>query len=94
MQVRMKIAITGTRNGKRWPAVGEPKELPEGEALELIANGYATAVTATEAPRVEKAVPPAPETRTEPPATPPAEPAAKKAAAKKPAKKTAAKGKA
>lgn len=40
----MKVQITGTRNGLRWPVAGAEKELPEGEALDLIAAGLAEVV--------------------------------------------------
>lgn len=41
MRVRMKIHITGTRNGEDWPAKGDDIDLPDTEAADLIANGYA-----------------------------------------------------
>lgn len=46
MKIRMKTQLTGSRNGVRWPVAGETKELPEGEALELIAAGLAEPVKA------------------------------------------------
>lgn len=56
MKVRMKLHLTGTRNGVRWPEAGETKSLPEGEALDLIRAGLAE-VVAEEKPKVEKATP-------------------------------------
>ena len=41
MKIRMKTQLSGTRNGVRWPLAGESKDLPEGEALDLIAAGLA-----------------------------------------------------
>lgn len=56
MKVRMKLRLTGTRNGERWPEAGETKELPASEALDLIREGLAEAV-AEDKPKVEKATP-------------------------------------
>lgn len=39
--VIVKVAITGTRNGEPWPAVGEPFVLPAAEAEQYILLGYA-----------------------------------------------------
>ena len=44
MKVRMKTKIAGSRNGVRWPDAGEEKDLPENEALDLIAAGLAEPV--------------------------------------------------
>ena len=41
MRVVMKTAISGTRNGASWPAVGEEIELPDEEASNLVHNGLA-----------------------------------------------------
>ncbi|MHA7292621.1 hypothetical protein [Arthrobacter sp. HLT1-21] len=40
-KVRMVGRISGTRDGKDWPAPGEIISLPEDEALGLLANGMA-----------------------------------------------------
>ncbi|HQV83798.1 MAG TPA: hypothetical protein PLX57_11895 [Ornithinibacter sp.] len=60
MKVRMKIQLTGTRNGVRWPAPGGEVTLPDNEGADLCAAGLAEPVaeqsqpeTAT-APRAEK----------------------------------------
>ena len=41
VRVQMLVAISGTRNGEKWPAVGEAFSLPAEEAAGYIANGYA-----------------------------------------------------
>lgn len=62
MKVRMKIQITGTRDGVRWPGVGGEIDLPDHEAMRLCANGRAEPVEDRDA-GVEKAVTPQPEKR-------------------------------
>lgn len=67
MRVAMTVQITGTRDGRDWPAPGGVIDVPEAEAADLIRAGLATAVqgrpsvptveTATEAP-AERAVAP------------------------------------
>lgn len=42
MRVRMKVTISGTRDGKPWPERGEVVDLPDGEAEQLVASGLAT----------------------------------------------------
>ncbi|ONI62628.1 hypothetical protein CSIV_14225 [Microbacterium sp. CSI-V] len=42
VRVQMLVAITGTRDGEKWPAVGGVISLPADEAAGYIANGYAT----------------------------------------------------
>jgi len=45
MKVRMKVYISGLRNGKGYPAVGEVMELQAGDpGDDLIRNGYAEKV--------------------------------------------------
>ncbi|HCA86372.1 MAG TPA: hypothetical protein DEQ61_13230 [Streptomyces sp.] len=65
MKIRMKVEMSGTRNGQPWPKPGEVVELPTAEAAHLVASGVAEQVaepkpveTAT-APPAETAVPPA-----------------------------------
>lgn len=72
MRIEMKFQIAGTRNAERWPVEGTVIDLPEGEARDLISQGYAVEV-------VEKAVAPKPEVAERP--------VAKKAVAKKPEKR-------
>ncbi|MFF0117430.1 hypothetical protein [Streptomyces prasinus] len=58
MKIRMKVQISGTRNGEDWPTVGEVTDLPTGEAQHLVASGVAEEVGAEE-PEVETATVPA-----------------------------------
>ena len=60
MRVRMKVTISGTRNGEPWPERGEIKELPDGEAKYMISVGLA------EEPDDEDGDVPAEETATAP----------------------------
>lgn len=46
MKIRMKTHVAGSRNGERWPLAGGTKELPDGEAQDLIAAGLAEPVKA------------------------------------------------
>ncbi|MHA7270403.1 hypothetical protein [Arthrobacter sp. HLT1-20] len=46
--VRMVAKVSGTRNGQDWPAPGETIAVPVAEAKELLANGMAISVQATE----------------------------------------------
>ncbi|GAA2351744.1 hypothetical protein [Streptomyces carpaticus] len=41
MRVRMKVRVSGTRNGQAWPAKGGTIDLPEAEAAALVAVGAA-----------------------------------------------------
>lgn len=41
MLVRMKVHVSGTRNGLRWPPVGDVVELPDSEGARLCAAGLA-----------------------------------------------------
>ena len=43
--VTISRQISGTRNGQRWPAPGQPVDLPDGEADGLVALGMATAAS-------------------------------------------------
>jgi hypothetical protein len=74
MRIRMRVLISGTRDGQEWPARGSVFELPDGEAQDLIRAGMAEPVTTFRDA----------ETATTPPAevrTPPAPPAPPKPAA-------------
>ena len=44
MKVRMKVQITGPRNGVDWPAPGGEIVVPDLEGAELCANGMADPV--------------------------------------------------
>lgn len=64
--VRMKVQISGSRDGVDWPARGETADVPDGEAALLVATGIAEVVeeTATaSAAGVETATPPVKRTR-------------------------------
>lgn len=56
MKVRMKVAVSGTRNGQDWPAKGGQMDLPDGEGADLCSAGLAEPVADTGEP--ETAVPP------------------------------------
>lgn len=62
MKIRMRVALSGLRDGQTWPARGGEIVVPDAEGAELCAQGYAEPVAAPAAP--ERAVAPAaPETR-------------------------------
>lgn len=48
MRVRMLTNITGSRNGEEWPRPGGTLDVPDHEGVDLIANGYAEPVEASE----------------------------------------------
>ena len=60
MRVRMKIQITGTRDGAYWPAPGGEVDLPDVEGAKMCAAGSAVPVVSTEP---ERAVAPTAERR-------------------------------
>ncbi|MGW8975498.1 hypothetical protein, partial [Streptomyces platensis] len=41
MRVRMKVTISGTRDGQPWPERGQSVDLPDGEAKQMVAAGLA-----------------------------------------------------
>jgi len=48
------MLITGSRNGVSWPPIGGVIDLPEDEAMQMVANRYASVVpVATIAPESE-----------------------------------------
>lgn len=55
MRVRMKVGVSGTRNGQPWPARGETLDLPDDEGAQMCASGMAEPVA--EHDKAEKAVP-------------------------------------
>jgi len=63
MRVRMLIAVSGLRSENRWPPIGGEVDIPDAEARDLIAAGYAEQVSPSAAPQVERAVVSPPETR-------------------------------
>lgn len=60
MRIRMKVTLSGTRNGEDWPPAGQVADIPTGEAQHLIASGIAEAVDGRtgQAPAVETATAP------------------------------------
>jgi len=50
MRVKMLAEISGTRDGVPWPAVGDVCDVPDIEAAELVAAGYAETVAAAPKP--------------------------------------------
>jgi hypothetical protein len=63
MRVRMKVTVSGTRDGEPWPEKGSTVDLPDEEAKQLLAGGLAEELSAE--PVVEEATaPPAAETST------------------------------
>jgi len=65
MRVRMKVAISGTRDGATWPDKGGEIDLPDEEAAQLLRDGRAEPVA--DVPEVETAtVPDDAETATSP----------------------------
>ena len=54
MRVRMKVTVSGMRNGRDWPTKGSVIDLPDGEAAEYCAAGMADPVA--EFAGAEKAV--------------------------------------
>lgn len=86
MRVMMLAQVSGTRNGRPWPAVGKTVDLPDGEAAQLCAAGLAE----TAKDRTEKATPPKPEAAEPAPAEKSEPPKAEKRGPGRP-RKTAAK---
>ena len=41
MKIRLKVSLSGTRNGRPWPRAGAVVTLPESEARDLIASRIA-----------------------------------------------------
>ena len=75
MRIRMKIAMSGLRNGEPWPPVGQTTELPTGEAQHLCASGIAEEVTGKPGDEETATPPPSEDTKAPEPetATPPTE---------------------
>jgi len=55
MKIKMRMQITGTRNGVAWPAVGGIIDLPDSEAQCMIRHRYAIAAPEQAMPLVERA---------------------------------------
>lgn len=56
MKVKMKVQITGMRDGQRWPAIGGEIDLPDDEGAHACAQGWAEPVA--QKPEPEKRVAP------------------------------------
>lgn len=54
MRVKMKVAVSGGRDGQSWPGIGGEIDLPDDEAQSLVTAGMAVLVTKE---NVQKAVP-------------------------------------
>ena len=79
MKIKMRVSITGTRDGQEWPAAGETIDLPADEATALVDAGLAEAASTAATAKVETAAVEAPETAAEPKPRARKAPAAKKA---------------
>lgn len=62
MKIRMKVAVSGSRDGKKWPPIGGVIELPDQEAAQYCASGLADPVAED---KVERTVAPQDEERRE-----------------------------
>jgi hypothetical protein len=51
MKVRMKVGVSGSRNGRPWPDIGEEVTLPDQEGKEMCESGMAEPVA--EKPKAE-----------------------------------------
>lgn len=60
MKVRMKVAISGTRDDAAWPPIGGEITVPDTEGADLCSQGFAEPVVSI---KPEKAVMPEPEKR-------------------------------
>lgn len=56
MKVKMKVVMSGTRNGESWPLPGNDVEVPDDEGANMCANGLAVPVRSDE-DDVEKRAP-------------------------------------
>jgi hypothetical protein len=65
LRVKMKVSLTGTRDGEEWPPRGQCADLPDDEATHLVTAGLA-------GPCAEPCAEPEPEPEPEP--TPEPEP--------------------
>lgn len=70
MKIRMKVEVSGTRDGQQWPGRGETLDVDDSEGAQLCAAGLATPVVDD---KVETAVPSTGDVETRTDATPPAD---------------------
>lgn len=66
MKIRMKVDLSGLRDGRPWPPRGEVAEVPDVEGADLCAAGAAEPVADPPAEKAETAKAPEPEKRAEP----------------------------
>jgi F0F1-type ATP synthase epsilon subunit len=66
MKIKMRVSITGTRDGQEWPAAGETIDLPADEATALVDAGIAEVASNGASVKVETAAIEAPETAAAP----------------------------
>lgn len=78
MKVRMKVEVSGHRNGRPWPRRGEVIDLPDEEAAGLCSSGMAEPAGEEGGEDVERAVPPPAEKTTAPAAEKTTRPAAER----------------
>lgn len=57
MLVKMKVSLSGSRDGKSWPLIGETLEVPDEEAVSLINARIVEPVEPVEAPIETAAAP-------------------------------------
>ncbi|MGH3504016.1 MAG: hypothetical protein ACRDQA_24435 [Nocardioidaceae bacterium] len=57
MRVKMKMQMSGSHEGRAWPARGETLTVPDDEGAKLCASGIAEPVAEKGTERAEKAVP-------------------------------------
>jgi hypothetical protein len=48
MKVKMKVVMSGTRNGESWPLPGGEIDVPDDEGANMCANGLALPVRSDE----------------------------------------------
>lgn len=64
----MKMQLSGTRNGEPWPTPGQELDLPDDEAAQYCANGFALPVR-SDGDDVEKRADAEPKPKAKPKAT-------------------------
>lgn len=57
MKVKLKVQLSGTRDGVPWPAIGSVVELPAAEARDMVTSGTADTVNDSDAPEPVVMVP-------------------------------------
>lgn len=50
MKIRMKVEVSGTRDGEPWPPRGSVIDMPDAEAAQYCAGGMAEPVTTVDEP--------------------------------------------